>query len=62
MGLCKAGPFTFQGTPIIRGFNLALEEISNRIAGRTIKVVIEDEVASPAIALIKTFRLVQTSP
>jgi branched-chain amino acid transport system substrate-binding protein len=55
----QTGPFTFQGTAIIRGLTLALEEVSNRVAGRTIKVILEDEVASPAIALTKTQKLVE---
>jgi branched-chain amino acid transport system substrate-binding protein len=50
---------TFQGTAIIRGFTLALDEVSNRVAGKTIKVVTEDEVVSPAIALTKTQKLVE---
>jgi len=50
---------TFQGTHIINGFTLALDEASNRVAGKTIKVIIEDEVMSPAIALTKTQKLVE---
>ena len=53
------GPMTFQGTAIARGFTLALEEVSNRVAGRTINVIMEDEVVSPAIALTKTQKLVE---
>jgi len=55
----QTGPFTFQGTAILRGFNLAMEEVSNRVAGRAIKIILEDEVASPAIALTKTQKLVE---
>jgi len=55
----QTGPLTFQGTAIIRGFTLALDEVSNRVAGKTIKVIIEDEVASPATALTKTQKLVE---
>ena len=55
----QTGPMTFQGTAIIRGFTLALDEVSNRVAGKTIKVVTEDEVVSPAIALTKTQKLVE---
>jgi branched-chain amino acid transport system substrate-binding protein len=55
----QTGPMTFQGTAIIRGFTLALDEVSNRVAGKTIKVVMEDEVVSPAIALTKTQKLVE---
>ena len=50
----QTGPMTFQGTAITRGFTLALDEASNRVAGKNIKVVVEDEVVSPAIALTKT--------
>ena len=53
------GPMTFQGTNIVRGFTLALDEVSNRVAGRTINVIMEDEVVSPAIALTKTQKLVE---
>ena len=55
----QTGPMTFQGTAIIRGFTLVLEEASYRVAGKTIKVVMEDEVISPAIALTKTQKLVE---
>jgi branched-chain amino acid transport system substrate-binding protein len=55
----QTGPMTFQGTHIIRGFTLALDEASNRVAGKAIKVIIEDEVMSPAIALTKTQKLVE---
>ncbi len=55
----QTGPLTFQGTAIIRGFTLALDEVSNRVAGKTIKVIMEDEVASPSIALTKTQKLVE---
>ncbi len=57
--LPQTGPFTFQGTAITRGFSQALDEVSYRVAGRTIKVITEDEVASPAIALTKTQKLVE---
>jgi branched-chain amino acid transport system substrate-binding protein len=55
----QTGPMTFQGTHIINGFTLALDEVSNRVAGKTIKVILEDEVMSPAIALTKTQKLVE---
>jgi branched-chain amino acid transport system substrate-binding protein len=55
----QTGPMTFQGTAITRGFTLALDEASNRVAGKNIKVVVEDEVVSPAIALTKTQKLVE---
>jgi branched-chain amino acid transport system substrate-binding protein len=55
----QTGPLTFQGMALIRGFTLALEEVSYRVAGRTIKIVMEDEVASPAVALTKTQKLVE---
>jgi branched-chain amino acid transport system substrate-binding protein len=55
----QTGPMTFQGTAIIRGFTLALDEVSNRVAGKNIKVIMEDEVVSPAIALTKTQKLVE---
>ncbi|MEI9479757.1 MAG: ABC transporter substrate-binding protein, partial [Deltaproteobacteria bacterium] len=53
------GPMSFQGNAIVRGFNLALEEASYRVAGKTINVVTEDEVVSPAIALTKTQKMVE---
>ena len=53
------GPMSFQGNAIVRGFTLALEEASYRVAGKTIQVVTEDEVMSPAIALTKTQKLVE---
>jgi branched-chain amino acid transport system substrate-binding protein len=55
----QTGPMTFQGTHIINGFTLALDEVSNRVAGKTIKIIMEDEVMSPAIALTKTQKLVE---
>ncbi len=55
----QTGPMTFQGMHIINGFTLGLDEASNRVAGKTIKVIIEDEVVSPAIALTKTQKLVE---
>jgi len=55
----QTGPFTFQGMAIINGFTLAMEEVSYRVAGRTIEVITEDEVISPAIALTKTQKLIE---
>ncbi len=53
------GPMSFQGNAIVRGFTLALDEASHRVAGRAINVVTEDEVVSPAIALTKTQKMVE---
>jgi len=53
------GPMSFQGNAIVRGFTLAMEEASYKVAGRTINVVTEDEVVSPAIALTKTQKMVE---
>jgi len=55
----QTGPMTFQGQHIINGFTLGLDEVSNRVAGKTIKVILEDEVMSPAIALTKTQKLIE---
>lgn len=55
----QTGPFTFQGEHVIKGFTLALEEASYKVSGRPIKVIMEDEVASPPIALTKTQKLVE---
>ena len=57
--LPQTGPFTFQGEHLNKGYTLALEQASYKVAGRPIKVIIEDEVASPAIALTKTQKLVE---
>ncbi len=53
------GPMSFQGNAIVRAFTMALEEASYRVAGKTINLVTEDEVMSPAIALAKTQKLVE---
>lgn len=53
------GPMSFQGNAIVRGFTLAMEEAGYKVAGKTINVVTEDEVVSPAIALTKTQKLVE---
>jgi branched-chain amino acid transport system substrate-binding protein len=53
------GPMSFQGNAIVRGFTLAMEEAGYKVAGKTINVVTEDEVVSPAIALTKTQKMVE---
>ena len=46
------GPMSFQGNAIVRGFTLAMEEAGYKVAGKTINVVTEDEVVSPARGVI----------
>lgn len=55
----QTGPFTFQGTAIIKGFQLAMDEASNQAAGRRLVVITADEAASPDVALQKTQRLIE---
>ncbi len=55
----QTGPMTFQGVAITRGLTLAFEEAGNRVAGKTIKVIAEDEVVSPQVALTKTQKLIE---
>jgi branched-chain amino acid transport system substrate-binding protein len=55
----KTGPMSLPGTMVANGFNLAMDEVANRVAGRSIKVITEDEVASPALALTKAQKLIE---
>lgn len=54
-----SGPYAQTGRDILNGFQLYLDEIQHRAAGRPIELIIEDSEAVPAVALTKARKLVE---
>src|SRR5213593_1863927 len=53
------GPLSANGRDMINGLTLFLEEQGNRLAGREIKLIIEDDEGKPATGLTKARGLVE---
>jgi branched-chain amino acid transport system substrate-binding protein len=53
------GNFSQTGKDMTDGFNLFWEEVGNKVAGREVKVIVEDSDAEPTGALTKVRRLVE---
>ena len=53
------GPISSVGPPFQRGIEYAFEEIDYTIAGKKIKLIIEDSSSDPTIAMEKTKKLVE---
>jgi branched-chain amino acid transport system substrate-binding protein len=54
------GPLSANGKDMINGLEMFLEEQKSRLAGREVKLVIEDDAAVPATGLTKTRSLVES--
>jgi len=54
-----SGPYVQNGRDILNGFLLALDEMSYRIAGRPIELIVEDDEAIPAVGLTKARKLIE---
>jgi len=54
------GPTTANGREMVNGFQLYLEEQGQKLAGREIKVIVEDTEGKPATALTKARALVES--
>lgn len=57
--LTKSGPFASLGENIYRGMDIYFKEIGYQVAGREIKVVVEDDQGDPQQGLAKTRKLVE---
>ncbi len=55
----QTGPLAANGKDMINGLTLFLEEQGNRLAGREIKLIIEDDEGKPATGLTKARGLVE---
>lgn len=53
------GPLAKIGENSTNGFKLYLDEIGNRVAGRRIELILEDDEAKPAVGLTKVRKLVE---
>src|SRR3981189_3934013 len=53
------GNFSQTGKDMTDGFNLFWEEVGNKVAGREVKVIVEDSDPEPTGALTKVRRLVE---
>ena len=56
----QTGPLTELGNDIKSGLTLAFEEVNWKIAGREVKMIIEDTEAKPNVALQKAKKLVES--
>src|SRR4051794_4063056 len=54
-----SGPLSAPGTDASNGFTLYFEERGNRIAGRPIQLIKEDDAANPAQGMERARRLVE---
>jgi branched-chain amino acid transport system substrate-binding protein len=54
-----SGAYAQTGRDILNGFQLYLDGIRSRAAGRTIELIVEDSEAVPAVALTKARKLVE---
>ncbi len=54
------GPLSANGKDMINGLEMFLEEQNSRLAGREVKLIIEDDAAVPATGLTKTRSLVES--
>jgi branched-chain amino acid transport system substrate-binding protein len=54
-----SGPYVQNGRDILNGFLLALDEMSYRVAGRPVELIVEDDEAIPAVGLTKARKLVE---
>jgi len=59
MLVALSGPFASLGENLVRGLELALEEVNSEIAGRQIVVQVEDSAGNPDQALAKARQLVE---
>lgn len=57
--LTNSGPFASLGENIYRGMDIYFKEIGYKVAGREIKVVVEDDQGDPQQGLAKTRKLVE---
>lgn len=53
-----SGPFAQLGQDGVDGVKIAFDEVDNKIAGRPVKIFVEDSAANPQTAVIKTRALV----
>src|SRR6266849_10496914 len=63
IGLINAvtGPLAVNGTEINEGIKLYWEdEMSNQVAGRSVRLILEDEEGKPDVGLTKTRKLVES--
>jgi branched-chain amino acid transport system substrate-binding protein len=54
------GMLSINGIPMRQAAILAMEEIGHKVAGRPVKLIIEDEASDPAIAMDRARKLVET--
>jgi len=54
-----SGPLATPGTAASNGFTLYFDEIGNKVAGRTIQLITEDDAGNPAQAMERARRLVE---
>jgi branched-chain amino acid transport system substrate-binding protein len=56
----QTGPLAANGKDMINGIQLYLEEQGNRLAGREVRLIIEDDAGTPATGLTKARSLVES--
>ncbi|MDW8059516.1 MAG: ABC transporter substrate-binding protein [Thermomicrobium sp.] len=59
MIVARSGPFASLGENLVRGLELALDEVGFRVAGRELAVRVEDSAGNPDQALAKARQLVE---
>jgi branched-chain amino acid transport system substrate-binding protein len=55
----QSGPLSANGKDMVNGLTLFLEEQGNRLAGREVKLLIEDDEGKPATGLTKARGLIE---
>jgi branched-chain amino acid transport system substrate-binding protein len=53
------GPYTFLGERMLRGWELALEQVNYQLSGRPIKLIVEDTKGEPSVGVTKVTKLIE---
>lgn len=53
------GTYAFLGKRQLRGWEVALEMVNYKVAGRPIKLIVEDDESNPSVGLDKTVKLIE---
>jgi branched-chain amino acid transport system substrate-binding protein len=53
------GPETYNGKRQLRGWELALEQVDYKVAGRPVKLIVEDDKSDPSVGVTKVIKLIE---
>jgi branched-chain amino acid transport system substrate-binding protein len=53
------GPFAQIGKDMVNGFEMYMDEVNSDLAGATVKLIVEDDQAKPAVGVLKAEKLIR---